>query len=165
MIKELDEAHRYVTLDTFNYIKAINMVFSFDDLQIGFRNLKVPLIQVGDCKLSTLFIEALLNHDDDSEFILKYQEKVFERYSLPSKLRKLVPKNFYDSQITTSHFRVNIQGHDTLLMMYDLGWFFSRWKFADLCDSFPKDFRIKLGFTPLDLLRYRYHGKLNVEMK
>lgn len=50
-------------------------------------------------------------------------------------------------------------------MMYDLNWFFSRFQFSDLCDSFPKNYRIELGFTPLDKLRYRYHGKLNMNMK
>lgn len=51
------------------------------------------------------------------------------------------------------------------MVMYDLNWFFSRFRFADLCDSFPKDYRLKLGFTPLDLLRYRYHGKLTMNMR
>lgn len=48
--------------------------------------------------------------------------------------------------------------------MNDLGWFFSRFRFQDLCDSFPKDHRIDLGFNPLDMLRYRYHGKLNMNI-
>ena len=46
--------------------------------------------------------------------------------------------------------------------MYDLGWLFKRFKFADLWDSFPKDFRLNLGFTPLDLLRYK---GLKIEIK
>ena len=132
MIKELDEAHEYVSMDTFDYITARNMILSLDDLQVGFRNLKVPFIQMSNFKLSTLFIDGYLNHDDDSEFIIMYDEKIFKKYSLRSKLRKLMPKNFYDAQISTSHFRVNVQGQDTLLMMYDLGWFFNRWQFADL---------------------------------
>jgi hypothetical protein len=53
-----------------------------------------------------------------------------------------------------------MQGQDSILMLYDIGWFFSRFRFADLCESFPKDYRIKLGFTALDMLRYRHHGKL-----
>ena len=126
MIRELDEAHEHVFRDTFDYIRAMDMLLKFDEFQIGFRNLKEPLIQICDFELDTLFIEGLLNHDEDSEFILKYKEMVFERYSLPSKLRKLLPKNFYNASITTSHFRVNVQGFDTLLMMYDLYWFFSR---------------------------------------
>jgi len=165
MIKELDEAHADVTLETFDFIKAMNMMLSFDDLQWGLRNLKIPFMQITDFKLKTLFIEGLLNHPDDSDFILRYQEKIFEKYSLPSKLRKLIPKSFYNAEITSANTCFNVQGFDTLMIMYDLNWFFNRFKFADLSDSFPKDYRIKLGFTPLDLLRYRYHGKLNVNMK
>jgi len=56
-----------------------------------------------DFKLSSLIIEALLNHEDDSEFILKYQEKIYEKYSLPNKLRKLLPKSFYNSKVSASH--------------------------------------------------------------
>ncbi|CAI2377772.1 unnamed protein product [Moneuplotes crassus] len=165
LIKELDEAHEYVTMDTFDYINAMNIKLEMDDFQVGLRNLKEPLVQISGLRLSTKFIEALLNHDDDSEFILMYDEMVFERYSQRTKLRRLLPKNFYDAQISTSHFRVNVQGHDTLLMMYDLSWFFNRWQFADLCDSFPQNYKIALGFTPLDLLRYRYHGKLSVVLE
>lgn len=132
LIKELDEAHENVKIDTFDHIRAMNIKLDLDNFQVGFRNLKEPLIQISDFRLTTKFIEAHLNHNEDSEFILMYDEKVFERFSLKSKLRKLHPKNFYDAKISTSHFRVNVQGQDTLLMMFDVGWFFSRWEFADL---------------------------------
>jgi hypothetical protein len=56
-----------------------------------------------DAKISSLVIEALLNHDENPEFILKYQEKIYEKYCLPNKLRKLLPKTFYNADISASH--------------------------------------------------------------
>ena len=164
MIKELDEAKEHINIDTFDFIKAINMTITSDDAQWKFRNLKQPLVQIKNFKLSCLLIEALLNHDENSEFILKYEEKIYEKYCLPNKLRKLYPKTFYNAEISWSHMCMNIQGFDTLFILYDLGWLIKRFFFADLWDSFPKNYRIKLGFTPLDLLRYRYHGKLSINL-
>ena len=164
MIKELDEAKEHVNSDTFDFIKAVNLTITSDDAQWCFRNFKLPLIQMKNFKFSSLLIEALLNHNEDSEFILKYEEKIYEKYWLPNKLRKLFPKTFYNTEISSSHTWINVQGFDTLFILYDLGWFIKRFFFADLWDSFPKNYRIKLGFTPLDLLRYRYHGKLSVNM-
>ena len=165
MIKMLDEARDYVKANIFDYIKAINFSISFDDGQWGFRNLKIPLLQIKDFNLSALLVEGLLNHDENSEFILKYEEKIYEKYWLPNKLRKLFPKSYYNTDISCSHMCINIQGFDTLLTMYDIGWFFKRFTFVDLWDSFPKNYRTKLGFSPLDLLRYRYHGTLKMNLK
>ena len=114
MIRELDEAKEHVDLDTFDFIKAVNFSITFDDGQWGFRNLKIPFLQVKNFKFSTLLIEALLNHDENSEFILKYEEKIYEKYWLPNKLRKLFPKTFYSTSITSSHLWINVQGFDTL---------------------------------------------------
>lgn len=141
------------------------IAFTLDELQWSFRNLKIPFLFIKDFKLKTLFIDAWLSREEDSEFTLKYEEKIFEKYSLPATLRKLYPKNFYNAEISSSKMCFNIQGFETKLMMFDLNWFFKRFAFADLCDSFPKDYKIKLGFTPLDLLRYRYHGKLTMNLE
>lgn len=100
MIKELDEAKEHINIDTFDFIKAINMTITSDDAQWKFRNLKQPLVQIKNFKLSCLLIEALLNHDENSEFILKYEEKIYEKYCLPNKLRKLYPKTFYNAEIS-----------------------------------------------------------------
>lgn len=132
MIKELDEAKQFVSLDTFDYINAVDFSITLDDLQWGLRNLKIPLLQLKDCKFNTLLIEALLNHNDDSEFVLHYMEKIYEKYELPNKLRKLLPKSFYNTEFSCSHMCFNVQGFDTRLMMYDIGWFFSRFRFQDL---------------------------------
>lgn len=103
LIKELDEAQEHLTMDTFDYIKAQNMTFVADDFQWGFRNMKLPFLQIKNFKLSTLLIEALLNHSEDSDFVLKYEEKIYEKYSLPGTLRKLLPKSFYNAEISSSH--------------------------------------------------------------
>jgi len=127
--------------------------------------LKQPLVCMKSFDLRTLLISAEPKLPDKSEFWLHYMQTVFNKYTFPQRLNRLGAKSFYDAIFKIDRLTINVQGFDTIYIIWDLGWFLEKFAYVDLCDTAPKNFKIDKKFSPLDNTRHQWHGKLAVKLK
>lgn len=154
IMKILDEAYDAVQNDIFGGIFGMTLKVKMEKFQIGFWNLKQPLIQMKLFDLRTLLIAAEPKLPESSEFYLHYMLTLFQKYKIPSRLNRLGSKSFYDASIKIDWLIFNLQGFDTFYIFWDLGWFLEKFSYVDLCDTAPKNYKIDKKFTPLDNTRH-----------